>query len=91
MLIMVKKNLKQLVKANSQNQECHYGQILGDLKCKALCNVSNCTESILDSVDSLQASLITQLQAIGIQVAKFRYIDNMTIIFVCSFLKLYLH
>ncbi|KAM5581549.1 senescence-associated carboxylesterase 101-like [Rosa sericea] len=55
--------LDQLVKTNSQNQECHYGKILGDLKCKALCNVLKSTEA---ERDSLQASLITQLQAIGI-------------------------
>ncbi|XP_062018527.1 senescence-associated carboxylesterase 101-like [Rosa rugosa] len=55
--------LEQLVKTNSQNQECHYGKILGDLKCKALCNVLKSTEA---ERDSLQASLITQLQAIEI-------------------------
>ncbi|XP_050382705.1 senescence-associated carboxylesterase 101-like isoform X2 [Argentina anserina] len=55
--------LEQLVKTNSQNQGCHYGQILGDLKSKALCTVPNCTDA---KMDSLQASLTTQLQAIGI-------------------------
>ncbi|XP_062010032.1 senescence-associated carboxylesterase 101-like isoform X1 [Rosa rugosa] len=55
--------LEQLVKTNSQNQQCHYGKILGDLKCKALCSVLKSTEA---ERDSLQASLITQLQAIGI-------------------------
>ncbi|KAL6143338.1 hypothetical protein ACLB2K_054033 [Fragaria x ananassa] len=56
--------LEQLVKTHAQNQECHYGNILSDLKCKALCNFSKSIEAKLDS--SLQACLITQLQAIGI-------------------------
>ncbi|KAL6139645.1 hypothetical protein ACLB2K_057947 [Fragaria x ananassa] len=63
--------LEQLMKTDPQNQEYHYGHILGDLKCKALCNVSKTTDADIDSLQAslitqLEASLIIQLQAIGI-------------------------
>ncbi|KAK9925214.1 hypothetical protein M0R45_033545 [Rubus argutus] len=62
--------LEQLVKTNSQNAQnqdlnfgCHYGKILGDLKCISLRNAFKSTEGL---ADSLQASIITQLRAIDV-------------------------
>ncbi|KAL6143336.1 hypothetical protein ACLB2K_054031 [Fragaria x ananassa] len=62
--------LEQFVTTNSQSAQTQdsnlgfpYGQILEDLKRKALCNIS---KSIGGVSDPLQASIITQLLAVGV-------------------------
>ena len=68
--------LEQLVTPNPQSPQIqgphlafHYGQILENLKHKAFCNSGfQCSG---EERDPLQASIIIQLQAIGVQVANF--------------------
>ncbi|KAM5563023.1 senescence-associated carboxylesterase 101 [Rosa sericea] len=77
--------LEQLVTTNSQsaqnqdpNIEFRYGQVLEDLKHKALCKSNS--QSIERERDPLQASIVTQLLAIGVLAQQQPYTEMKNLI-----------